>query len=239
MFRFLLSVVAMLALATFASPSKGDDVVPAAPDVIIPAEEIAQEGKADAAYGVKYTQERIVQLPQDKDKFYLSIYGDANDPKFQAVVKWFSTNNELAAFKAQVHFNAVETTSAIYKERYAKTVAKTPCVRVQDAQGVRLYQCSGDGIPLSAEALTKALNTECLRRWRKNHGQPEPTPDPTPDTTPDNDYGGGTPNTNPDTPPVDDFPYLLMWVVVGVALIGGGAYGVVGKLRELRAKPGK
>lgn len=78
--------------------------------------------KADAAYGVRYTQEKVVALPQDQETAYLTLFGDRNDPKFRAMVRWFETDATLVAIKNQTHYNVISSDTPMYRERYASTV---------------------------------------------------------------------------------------------------------------------
>lgn len=237
MYRFLLSLIVALAILP---PAFADEATAPAPPSPVATEapvsdtEIAVEEsspKTDAAHGVRYTQEQIVNLPQDQNKFYTTIIGTPGEAKFEAIKKWFTDVPELKSVKAQTHFNAIETTSIMFKERYATTVKNTPCVRVQTADGTTLFQCSGHNVPMSGEALTKAINTQCLRRWRQNRNA-GPNPDTTPDTTPAPDEGDFQPDVGPDTTPLDsddsdsddtltDEAYKFPWVLVLSTLTGG------------------
>ena len=114
--------------------------------------------KADPAYGVRYAQEKVVTLPQDQETPYLTLFGDRNDPRFFAMLKWFDANETLASIKNQTHFNVIYSDQPMYRERYATTVSALPCVRLQafdEDQPVAEY--SGVNVPMTAEALAKGL----------------------------------------------------------------------------------
>lgn len=102
MFRTLLALVALIAIA-------------------LPC--VASE----PAYGVKQAEERIIDLPQDGNKLYVTVIGDSADSKTQKVVGWFSTNPELRNIRAKTHFNVIPTKTELFRERYAATVTSN-CV---------------------------------------------------------------------------------------------------------------
>ncbi len=207
MIRYLLAV-ALLVAASCAPVCAGDPVT-----------------KADPAYGVRYTEEKVVALPQDQETPYLTLFGDRNDPKFNAMVKWFETNQTLAGIKSQTHWNVIYTDTAMYQERYASTMPALPCVRLQATDEERpVAEYAGANVPMTAEALAKGLNAsasyaECFRRWRHNHSQPQPTPQPLiPHPDP-------APQPLPVPPPVPKQPDLtwVLLVVLGLAGAGLGA----------------
>jgi hypothetical protein len=85
----------------------------------------------------------------------------------------------------------------MFKSRYGSTTGDLPCVRIQDANGKTIYQCSGKNLPLSPEALANSISTTCLRRNVQPDQQPynlhlhysvepdQPKPDVTPQPQPD------------------------------------------------------
>ena len=174
--------------------------------------------------GVKHTQERVITLPQDQGKWYVSLFGDPNDPKFQLLQQWFQLHSGLDNLRGQTHFNVYPTTSTRY-QRYAKTLPGLPCIRVQNSEGVVASEFWNEYIPMSGESLYQGIRGDlqdkaswgCLRR-RRCRPKPQPTPEPVP--TPE-------PILAPvDTPPVlapepqkPSFPWLL---AVLSALAGGG-----------------
>lgn len=198
MIRYLLAV-ALLVAACCAPAWAGDPVM-----------------KADAAYGVRYAEEKVVALPQDQETPYLTLFGERNDPKFRAMVKWFDTNETLVGIKNQTHFNVIYTDTAMYHDRYASTMPALPCVRLQAVgENDPVAEYSGAGVPMTADALARGLNTtatsaECFRR-RNCCPQPQPQPphvDPPPQPLP--------PVTPPPVPKRD-----VTWVLLGVlAAIG-------------------
>lgn len=218
--KFLLSLIAvlMLSTATFADEPK-----------------TVTETKIDAVHGVRYTEERIVSLPQDEDKMYVSIFGNPTDAKYNQIVQWFKTVPELKPFQSQTHYQTLTTNTQMYQERYAGDVPALPCIRVQDKDGKVLFQVSGDNVPMTGQALSKNLNTECLRRWRERRNpqpNPEPTPAPMPMPMPDDEVD---PDAQPDViePIHDEDPNLLMvMAVAGGGLVAGSGTGLVKKQRE-------
>jgi hypothetical protein len=124
--------------------------------------------------GIKRTEARVVNLPQDQGKIFVTIFGDPSQPRTKEIISWFETVPELKAVKAQTHFNVIDTNSTMFTSRYANHVAKLPCVRVETKDAVRLYQASDKNIPLTGEALANAVNTGCLLRWRRRNNQQQP-----------------------------------------------------------------
>lgn len=255
MFRFLLSVVAMLALtATFASPSQGNEtpavtVIQDTPHDVPFMAEGDVLNKTDADHGVLYAEERVTKLPQDANKFYVTIFGSKKDQKYNDIVSWFDTNDQLKNFKSQTHFQKITTDMQIYGEKYEKTVPALPCIRVQQANGKTLFQASGKNVPVSAEALAKGMSTECIFRWRRNRPQPSPDADPAPnpdtdgDESPDDedepqeDVIKGGPKDEKPAPADDNHTQIVLGILVAVlgGLALGGAHGFVAKLHEQRS----
>lgn len=187
---------------------------------------VANAQTADAAYGVRYdAQALVLNLPQDAAKSYLTVIGNPDDKRFQTVAGWFDGNEQLRVLKGASHFNAIPTTSAMYRERYSQSVRGTPCIRIQDAAGQVLYEVCGRNIPMSPEALTRAINASgCLRR---NYPAPAPDDDPPPQPL---DPGPPPPQ------PVEQerFPWLLL---VGLTVAGAIA-GLVKQFKDTySAKP--
>jgi hypothetical protein len=259
MFRFLLSVVALVALtAAVASPAKGNEapavtiiqdtqhneVVQSEADAAFVELAEAAGMTSEAAYGVLHAEERIVKLPQDQNKFYLTVMGDKSDKKYQQLLEWLNTNPQLKSMKAQCHFNPIDTDKQIFTEHYAKTVPALPCIRMQEANGKTVFQASGNNIPMSAEALARGMSTECLFRWRRNNRNPAPNPEPAPnpdtdgdETDPDSD--GASPDTvKPDVKP-DESNHMMTVLAILAALGGGlalgGGHAFASNLEQYRA----
>jgi hypothetical protein len=191
---------------------------------------------ADAAYGVAYVQTRIQQLPQDQDKPYLTVVGDANDQTVKMVLNWFNTNADLKAIKDQTHFVFMPTSgdskpARFYRDRYAKTVQEVPCIRFQKADGTMIVELTPDKIPATPEALVNALNrpaTECFGRRRQDNVCPTPNPSPAPDTDP----SPQPIDRRPAPKPAPRFPWLLLVLLTAV----GAGVGVVHEYRVRYAK---
>jgi hypothetical protein len=248
MFRFLLSVVAMLALtAAAASPLKGDEnavtesaVIQDTPHDVPFVAEGEIPTKADAQFGVLYAEGRITKLPQDQYKFYLTVMGAKNDKQYQEILSWFDSDPQLKNFKSQCHFNPISTDMEIYGKRYKATVPALPCIRVQQADGKTLFQASGKNVPISAEALGKGMSTECIFRWRRNRPNPDAEPAPNPDTDGDEadpEEDGAQPDINVNTTPKDDHKMTVFMVLAALAggLAIGGGHAFVNNLQAYRA----
>jgi hypothetical protein len=178
-------------------------------------------------YGVKPVQERVINLPQDQGVYYLTVFGQAGEPRYEQVRSWFQSHAGLANAAAQTKFNTIGADSVMFAERYARTVRQTPCVRLQTASGEVVFEISGADIPMSAEALHSAMAASCLRWGRKNYHyhyqcpvepQPQPAPQP-PQPVPQ-------PAPQPVPKPVNDLP--PWWLLLIPAALGAGV-GLVEK----------
>ena len=58
--------------------------------------------------------EQITNLPQDQDKWYVSVVGDANDATYQSILEWFDSTPDLKELKSQVHFCPVTSDNPIF-----------------------------------------------------------------------------------------------------------------------------
>ena len=186
-------------------------------------------------YGVA-VQERIINLPEDGQKWYISVVGDAPDARYQEVLSWFESVDGLKTLKSKVHFCPVKTNSPIFKERYAPNIGVLPVVRVQSADGVVLYEAAGNKIPFTGEALYSAIasavnGSEELLPWRRRHATPAPAPvTPDPVTPIDTDPAPG-PIDNGGAPVIEDVtPEWPLWLVPLLFAIGIAA-GVIEKAR--------
>jgi len=195
---------------------------------------------ADAVNGV-LAEERVVNLPQDSGKWYISVVGDVNDPRYNEVVGWFTTNPNLKKLKDQVHFCRVRTGTAIYNERYASNVEGLPTVRMQKPDGVVVYEAAGESIPMSAAGLNGALagavneaqGIRPILPWRREMERrcpgpcPAPNPDPAPMPDPEPqpiDNGGGLPEVDPVESPVE-WAWLSVLCLVGFVGGASACYG--------------
>jgi hypothetical protein len=194
-------------------------------------------------------EERIVRLPNDQGKWYVSVVGDASDAAYQRVLGWFDTNASLKTLRAQVHFCPVTADTAVYVERYASNVKGLPTVRVQKPVGEVVYEASGKNLPLSAEGLYGAIadgvyvaqGIRPVLPWRRDMErrcqpgpQPEPSPQPQPDPEPSPIDDGGAPAVEPQTvAPGWVLPLLCVVGFVG-GLVAGYGRQVYAKLRPVK-----
>jgi hypothetical protein len=189
---------------------------------------------ADAEYGVKYAQERVITLPQDQGQWYVSIFGDSADSQFKKLQQWFETHPGLDNLRGQVHFNVYSLNSIRYR-RYAKDMPGLPCVRVQNSKGGVISEFWADYIPLTSESLYNGIRGDLQdeasggkwvdrrdhrlhRRCPGPHPCPNPAPGPVIVPTPVDD----PPVLEPEPEPKAGFPWLLALV----AAIAGGGIGV-------------
>lgn len=193
-------------------------------------------------YGVITAQERILTLPQDQDTWYVSVFGETNDPKFHELKAWFMKDQGLTQLKRQVHFNEY-TTDQVRYERYAGDMPGLPCVRIQNGKGVVTSEFWGTYIPMTSEALFQGILGDvndkaswgCLRkrRERRRDGcpcpQPRPQPEPPIGPPPIGPPPIGPPilgpDPEPDPEPEPDQSSSLWIVLLGVAAALGAGIG--------------
>jgi hypothetical protein len=187
-------------------------------------------------------QERVINLPQDANKWHVSIVGEGQ--AYDQLLSWFMNDN-LAKLKAQVHFHTVHSSTEIYKSRYAQSVKGLPTVRMQNAQGNVMYEAYGANIPMTAEGLYGAMADSVrvaqgwtpILPWRRNHTHPNicPTPQPQPDPVdpvepldpePAPIDNGGAPQL--DGPITSQSPLPVWWMML-LAIVAGAGVGVVQK----------
>ena len=154
------------------------------------------------------SEDRVVNLPNDQGKWYLSVVGNARNAQYQTIMKWFSQDIPLRQLKAQVHFCPIESSSAIYKARYAPNVKGLPTVRLQNSQGTVIYEAAGKNLPFTPQGLYGAFAGNVskaegrpIRPWRRNNARPFPCPSPrpSPQPAPDPDF-----DLDPEPQPIDD-----------------------------------
>jgi hypothetical protein len=195
-------------------------------------------------------QERVVNLPNDQGKWYISVVGEATDPAYLRTLSWFETDANLKNLKSKVHFCPVTTAHPMYQERYAANVKGLPTVRVQKADGTRVYEAAGKNLPMTADGLYGAIagavsTAQGLRPilpWRRDmEGRcpgpcPTPTPNPTPDPDPQPIDDGGAPIVDP--PADEPWPLWGLALLVNVGLLVGlvSGYGrkLVAKIRAVK-----
>jgi len=195
-------------------------------------------------------EQRVVNLPNDQAKWYISVVGNASDTAYLRVLGWFEANVSLKGLKNKVHFCPVSAGTPIYQERYAANVKGLPTVRVQMPDGVVVYEAAGKNLPVTAEglygAIAGAVNTaqgiRPILPWRRDMERrcPRPGPCPTPNPQPQ-------PQPDPDPQPIDDGgpplvdppPAAENWPLWGLALLVNGGFLVglaAGYGRKLVAK---
>ena len=195
---------------------------------------------ADTVNGV-LAEERVVNLPQDQSKWYVSVVGNATDRRYREIVGWFDTNASLTRLKNRVRFCQVTSDTAIYQARYAGNVKGLPTVRMQKPDGTVVYEAAGTNIPMTAGGLNGALasavsNVQGLRPilpWRRDMERrcpgpvprPQPNPQPQPDPEPQPIDNNGPPNVDPE-PRAEPLLWVLALLCVAGVLAGiAGGYG--------------
>lgn len=195
-------------------------------------------GHADLVNGVLST-DRVVNLPNDQGKWYISVVGDTRNAQYQTILKWFSQDPALRKLKNQTHFCPIMSSSAIYKARYATNVKGLPTVRLQNSQGVVIYEASGKNLPFTSQGLYGAIANSvagaqqtAVVPWRRNRVRPfcpQPSPAPSPTPSPDLDPApqpiddGGDPELVPVPQPEEsNFPPIWLMVVTLLSTAGAG-----------------
>lgn len=180
------------------------------------------------------SEERVINLPQDQGKWYISVVGDASDVNYQRTLGWFNSDAKMKRLRDSVHFNPVTTNTAIYRERYAANTGEfkitvLPCVRMQKSDGIVVYQACGKDIPMTSQGLYGALangvraaeGIPSMRPWRPCP-KPDPQPDPSPQPDPEPQPIDPQPPIEPDAPSVNlDLPPV--WLIVLMLVVGVGA----------------
>jgi hypothetical protein len=178
-------------------------------------------------------EERVINLPNDQGKWYISVVGDAKDAQYQTIMKWFGQDPALRKLKSQVRFCPVTSNTTVYKTRYSMNVEGLPTVRLQNNQGVVIYEAAGKNLPFTAEGLYGAMansvaTVQCrpILPWRRNHVHPCPCPQPDPDpVAPDPEPQPIDDGEEPEFEPVQSsLPPLWLMLTVLVASAGAGLF---------------
>jgi len=181
-------------------------------------------------------EERIINLPNDQGKWYLSVVGETSDKQYQTILKWFDKDADLYKLRRQVHYIPVSTAKAAYQTRYKPNIEGLPTVRLQNSEGVVVYEAAGDNLPFTPEGLYGALANDVAKAqrcrpilpWRREMERrcpgPCPQPDPAPNPNPDEDPepgpidDGGKPDLGPaqsSLPP--------LWLMLATLVVSAGA----------------
>jgi hypothetical protein len=162
-------------------------------------------------------EERVLKLPEDSDKWYISVIGDANDPQYQSIIQQFH-EGKLAELRKQCHYLPVTTDNPMF-EHYKPSIKGTPTVRVQDAVGRVIFEATRKQVP--ADLYNAIANAAQRHRIFPLRPQPNPGPQPNPvtpdDPAPDPVDDGGTPDIAP-TDPDWGVGLCVFLLVVGTVL---------------------
>jgi hypothetical protein len=119
-------------------------------------------GAFNFAFGQE-ARERVFDLPQDENKWFISVVGDRDGAHYQMILSWFDENEDLAEMKSQVHFHAIATDSAAYRDRYQHNTTDLPMIRVQKADGYVVHEVSGGTVPDTDSALLTELGLATMQ----------------------------------------------------------------------------
>ena len=217
----------------------------------------------DMVYGVEVkntrgviANERVVELPNDSEKWYLSIVGEDGEARYAEILAWFERDTNLRTLRHQVHFRKIDSDTVIYRARYATNVKGLPTVRLQKHSGEVVYEAAGNSLPLTAEGLygalanssSKAQGLGIFRPWRTSPRrrspvcpdgncprppvQPKPPPEEDPAPAPLDD--GGPPEMAAQSRFSLGSAGIGAGTVLLCALVGGGASLVVQWRRKYR-----
>lgn len=185
-------------------------------------------------------EDRVLDLPQDANKWYVSVIGDAQDGRYRQVLGWFDSNASLLKLKRQVHFCPVRSNTAAFQERFASNVKGLPTVRMQTAEGIVVHESYGETIPMTPDGLYAAMADDAVKAercvilpWRRNHVHPQPCPSPAPAPAPTPITPAPKPlDPGPDGKPIFDRSpiaqaFLPPWWAMLVSLGAGIVMGVM------------
>ncbi len=203
----------------------------------------------------QYAEERVIDLPMDSQKWYISVIGDPDDARFKRILLQFDRNEYLKNLKSQVHFWVVPTDGPAYGARYEKNTKVVPAIRVQQSNGNVVWEAASGEIPATPGGLYAAIRNSSLRAmailpWRRNgtvlpwrykmeNDCPDnvcPVPQPTPlvplpvDPKPAPINDGGPPEFEEDTT-----PWWLVAILAVFSSLAGGGGSIVMQLRKSSA----
>jgi hypothetical protein len=188
-------------------------------------------------------EERVLTLPQDQGAWYLTIFGEAKDAKFQELQTWFKTNKGLIKLKSQVRFNKY-TADHLRYQRYAENMPGLPCIRLQNELGIVASEFWGDNIPMSSASLLRGIKEDlqdktswgCLRKRKCPKPVKPPVEPPKPVEPPVEPPVGPPVFDEPEPEPEESQLWLLLVVI---AALGGGGFGFAQEYKaEHMDKPG-
>jgi len=167
-------------------------------------------------------------------RLHLSIVGDQGDAQFHRLVAWYRNG----AFAGKVRYHEIATNTAIYHERYAPNIKSLPTVRVQQPDGVVIYEKSGDDLPHLTGALSDDIRASILTSrftpWRQRSGPlkdklqkccPLRRQQAEPEGEGEEEEAEVEPALVPVMPPAPEFPWWQVLIVLGAGCAGvaGGA----------------
>ena len=79
-----------------------------------------QQMTADPEFGVLHAKERVIKLPADESKWYICVFGNPTDAKYQEVKGWFNSHPSLKHLKRQTHFHSIPSTSLAFSSKSAR-----------------------------------------------------------------------------------------------------------------------
>ena len=181
-----------------------------------------------------------------EDALHISVVGDRSDVQYQQLTAWLRLNDRVQKQK----YHEIMTDTVIYKERYAPNVKGLPTVRIQQPDGVVIYEKFGSQLPTTASGLHEDLNIAVLASqvfpWRQNGARPmrdklkqccplrrqQQEAEPEPEETVEGEVGSVIV-----PPPLPEEPYPWWRVLVcALAALGGVLGGAVWQAVEMYQK---
>jgi len=181
-------------------------------------------------------EERVAPI-DDSAEMHLSIVGSSRSREYQKLVRWFDRDQKLNDFRKGLKYHAVTTASPLYNDRYRPNVQGLPTVRLQDAQGVVLYEVAGQDVPASESSLLSAM-VRAVEKLTGNRFKCDPNRnkcDPNRKKTPAPEVA---PFVEPEVlvePEPKPEPEQSNTLPILAGLVGAAAAGVAGARKKLKA----
>jgi hypothetical protein len=198
--------------------------------------------------GVVWPQERVITLPDDSQKWYLTVIVEPGQRHEHVLRRWFAEHEHLSKLAHQCHFHIYRTNDAMYRERYARFVGTAPAVLLQESNGAVVFAATGIQIPMTADTLYDAMRPQITEHLKCPWCVPQPTPEPKPAPRPEPQPAPvSVPPTDlthlgpPDAPEAQSVDLSFILQLIGTLAGGGGIGGLVTffLMRFLGGKGGK
>ncbi len=161
-----------------------------------------------------------VELPDNDGAMWITVFLNAENWETDANTQQLArllADPRMKHLRKYTRNGVYFSSGALYRDKFAPYVAgKFPTFYVQSAEGEVLYKKSGDGIPRTADAMVRGIETK-VGRFCKPKPKPKPVPKPEPAVKPIPD------SPEPEVEEEGGIS-LILAILGGVATLGGGAY---------------